>query len=48
MAVRPRRSPFARLRKFNTKFILVTGFSVLIGAVLNPAGHPQAELPGHG
>lgn len=35
MAVRPRRSPFARLRKFNTKFILVTGFSVLIGAVLN-------------
>lgn len=31
----PKRSLFARLKKFNTKFILVTGFSVLIGAVLN-------------
>lgn len=26
---------FSRLRKFNTKFLLVTGFSVLIGAILN-------------
>ena len=26
---------FARLKKFNTKFLLVTGLSVVIGAILN-------------
>ncbi|WP_438009237.1 SpoIIE family protein phosphatase [Sorangium sp. So ce321] len=36
----PRKGPelsgvFARFKKFNTKFLLVTGFSVLIGALLN-------------
>ncbi|MGK3996014.1 SpoIIE family protein phosphatase [Sorangium sp. So ce1024] len=31
----PRRGFFAGLKKFNTKFLLVTGFSVLLGALLN-------------